>query len=263
MISFKSWRIYFFFLPATITAHAMTKDNLYQDPQAPADFTFNSRVAEVFDDMLQRSVPCYHQVIDMVATLLARLVKPGDRIYDLGCSTGTTLLELSRRMATSELEFVGIDSSPAMIDKATLKAEMFAKKDTIRFIHGDIAAVELESCGACILNYTLQFIRPLARQNFLTRLHQALKPGGVLIISEKIICHDLEINRAFIDFYHDFKRSQGYTETEIARKRAALENILIPFSIRENSELLQKSGFSHVEAFFQWFNFASFVAIKD
>lgn len=241
----------------------MDKDNIYQDPQAPADFTFNSRVAEVFDDMLQRSVPCYHQVIDMAATLLARFVNKGDRIYDLGCSTGTTLLELSRRMAASELEFVGIDNSAAMIDKATLKAEMFARQGAIHFIHGDIATIELEPCGACILNYTLQFIRPMTRQRFLTRLHQALKPGGVLIISEKIICHDLEINRAFIDFYHDFKRSQGYTETEIARKRAALENILIPFSVRENTELLRKSGFHQVETFFQWFNFASFVAIKD
>ncbi|MEW6518717.1 MAG: carboxy-S-adenosyl-L-methionine synthase CmoA [Thermodesulfobacteriota bacterium] len=241
----------------------MSRDNIYQDPQAPADFTFNSRVAEVFDDMLQRSVPCYHQVIDMMATLLARFVHQGDRIYDLGCSTGTTLLELSRRMAASELEFVGIDNSPAMLDKARLKTEMLARPAAIHFIHGDIATVELAPCGACILNYTLQFIRPLARQSFLSRLHQALQPGGVLIISEKIICHDLEINRAFIDFYHDFKRSQGYSETEIARKRAALENILIPFSIRENSELLQKSGFSQVETFFQWFNFASFVAIKD
>jgi len=124
----------------------MDKDNIYQDPQAPADFTFNSRVAEVFDDMLQRSVPCYHQVIDMVATLLARFVNKGDRIYVLGCSTGATLLELSRRMAASELEFVGIDSSSAMIDKAELKAEMFAKQGTIRFIHGDIAAMELEPC---------------------------------------------------------------------------------------------------------------------
>ena len=241
----------------------MTKDNLYQDPQAPPDFTFNARVAEVFDDMLQRSVPCYHQVIDMAATLLTRFVPPGGTVYDLGCSTGTTLLELSRRLAVKELAWIGIDSSAAMIEKATLKAEMLAKENTIRFIHDDIATAGLEPCGACILNYTLQFLRPIARKSFLARLHAALRPGGILIISEKIISHDLLLNRAFIDFYHDFKRSQGYTETEIARKRQALENILIPFSIKENMELLEKAGFSRVESFFQWFNFASFVAIRD
>ncbi len=241
----------------------MTKDTIYKNPQAPSDFTFNSRVAEVFDDMLQRSVPCYHQVIDMVATLLGRFTVKGEKVYDLGCSTGTTILELSRRMAGREIEFIGIDNSPAMIDKAILKAEMLAGKNSIRFLNGDISTVELEPCAACILNYTLQFIRPMVRQSFLTRLYETLKPGGVLIISEKIIFHDLQINRAFIDFYHEFKKNQGYTETEIARKRAALENILIPFSIRENSELLQNAGFNHVETFFQWYNFASFLALKD
>ncbi|MBI5556174.1 MAG: carboxy-S-adenosyl-L-methionine synthase CmoA [Deltaproteobacteria bacterium] len=241
----------------------MSKDTIYQDPHPPSDFTFNARVAEVFDDMLQRSVPCYQQVIDMTATLLARFAADGDRIYDLGCSTGTTLLHLARRLEAKELQFTGIDSSRAMIDKAVLKAEMLATQNTIRFVQGDIAEIELEPCGACILNYTLQFIRPMARKKFLTRLHSALKPGGILIISEKIISHDLLLNRTFIDLYHDFKRGQGYTETEIARKREALENILIPFSIQENIALLKKAGFSHVETFFQWFNFASFMAVKD
>jgi tRNA (cmo5U34)-methyltransferase len=241
----------------------MSKDNLYQDPQAPPDFTFNARVAEVFDDMLQRSVPCYQQVIDMTATLLARFVPAGGTVYDLGCSTGTTLLELSRRLAAKEITWIGIDSSAAMIEKATLKAEMLARTNAIRFVHGDITTLDPEPCGACILNYTLQFIRPLARKSFLARLHAALRPGGILIVSEKIISHDLLLNRAFIDFYHDFKRGRGYTETEIARKREALENVLIPFSIKENTELLAKAGFARVEPFFQWFNFASFVAVRD
>ena len=241
----------------------MTKDNLYQDPESPADFTFNSRVAEVFDDMLQRSVPCYQQVIDMIATLLAKFVGKGETVYDLGCSTGTTLLELARRLEPLDLDYIGVDNSQAMIEKALLKAEMFSKQERVRFIEGDIAEIDLEPCGACILNYTLQFIRPMVREVLLRRLHGALRPGGMLIISEKIISHDSLLNRAFIDFYHDFKRSQGYTETEIARKREALENVLIPFSIEENLELLAKTGFTHVEPFFQWFNFASFVAIKE
>ena len=239
----------------------MTKDNLFKDQQAPGDFTFNSRVAEVFDDMLQRSVPCYEQVIDMVATLLSRYCRKGETVYDLGCSTGTTLLELSRRLEPLKLHYTGIDSSQAMIDKASLKAEMFSKH--IHFTLGDIAEVEIKPCRACILNYTLQFIRPMGRLEFLTRLHRALQPGGLLIVSEKIISHDSDLNRAYIDFYHNFKRSRGYSETEIAKKRESLENILIPFSISENMDLLNQAGFTHVETFFQWFNFAGFVAIKD
>lgn len=241
----------------------MTRDNLFQDPGETGDFTFNSRVAEVFDDMLQRSVPCYRQVIDMMATLLARFTRPGDRVYDLGCSTGTSLLELARRLAPRGLDFIGIDNSPAMIAKASLKAEIYARQENVRFLLGDIAAMELEPCGACILNYTLQFIRPMQRQDFLAAIHRSLRPGGVLIISEKVISPDSPVNRAYIDFYHDFKRSKGYSEIEITRKREALENVLIPFSIRENLDLLGASGFNHAETFFQWFNFASFLAVKD
>lgn len=240
----------------------MAKDTLYQDIQSPSDFSFNSRVAEVFDDMLQRSVPCYSQVIDMVETLLIRFCRKEDRVYDLGCSTGTTLLELSRRLKDYHLQYRGIDSSEAMIEKATLKAEMFSQQDKVKFATGDITDIELKECGACILNYTLQFIRPMIRKAFLARVYQAIRPGGILIISEKIISHDAEINRAYIDFYHQFKRRQGYSETEIAKKREALENILIPFSTNENIKLLQSAGFSHVEPFFQWFNFTSFIAVK-
>lgn len=240
----------------------MTKDTLYQQNPPTADFTFNAGVADVFDDMLQRSVPCYRQVIEMMAALLGRFVGQGETICDLGCSTGTTLLELSRLLAHLDLDFIGIDSSEPMLDKARLKARMLARTERVRFLHGDIADIPLPSCRAFLLNYTLQFIRPIVRKKFLIRLHDALPSGGLLLVTEKTICHDPLLNRAFIALYHDFKKGQGYTETEIARKREALENVLIPFSTAENVDLLREAGFFHVEPFFQWFNFGAYLARK-
>ena len=70
------------------------------------------------------------------------------------------------------------------------------------------------------------------------------------------------LNREYIDIYHGYKKSKGYSELEISRKREALENVLIPFSIEENRTMLKQVGFSTVETYFQWFNFASLVAIK-
>lgn len=240
----------------------MSKDDLFQHGEVPADFQFSERVAEVFDDMLARSVPNYGQVIEMTAQLLGRFLAPGDRVYDLGCSTGNTLLQLARRLDHLALRFVGIDSSPAMIHKATIKAAMYRTREHLAFQQGDITAMALESAGAILCNYTLQFIRPLQRQAFLTKVAHGLKPGGVLILSEKIISHDPVLNRAYIDFYLDFKRTQGYSEIEIAAKREALENVLIPFSVEENRRLLAEAGFTSIETFFQWFNFVSFVAVK-
>lgn len=240
----------------------MSKDNLFQQGGVEADFQFTEQVAEVFDDMLARSVPNYGQVIEMTSQLLARSLAPGDRVYDLGCSTGNTLLQLARRLDHLDLHFLGIDSSPAMVHKATIKAEMYRKKERLAFQVSDITTIALAPAGAILCNYTLQFIRPLQRQEFLARVAGFLRPGGVLILSEKIISHDPVLNRAYIDFYLDFKRAQGYSEIEIAAKREALENVLIPFSIEENRKLLADAGFSSVETFFQWFNFVSFVAIK-
>lgn len=238
------------------------KDTLYSIDSVNEDFAFSERVVEVFDDMLDRSIPFYSQVIQASADLLAAFVTPDDTIVDLGCATGTTLLEFSRLLKERQLSYIGIDNSQAMLDKGRLKVEMYSKQGTISFIEGDVTTIDLHDVGAFILNYTLQFIRPMLRQEFLRRLWDQLRPGGVVILSEKTISHDPLLNRKYIEMYHQFKRRKGYSELEIAKKREALENVLIPFSLQENKEMLQKAGFSSIEVFFQWFNFASIVAIK-
>jgi len=238
------------------------RDKLFQVDTVHEDFVFNERVVEVFDDMLDRSIPFYSEVIHSSARLLDVFLHSGDTVYDLGCSTGTTLLEFSRLLEEKGLNFVGIDSSGPMLEKARLKAELYTKKDQLSFVQEDITKLQHRDAGAYILNYTLQFIRPLKREVFLRNLFESLRPGGVLLLSEKIISHDRRLNREYIDIYHDYKKSKGYSELEISRKREALENVLIPFSIEENRTMLKQVGFSTVETYFQWFNFASLVAIK-
>lgn len=237
-------------------------DRLYQVDSVPEDFDFNSRVVEVFDDMLDRSIPFYQDVIAATARLLALHLKRKEHVCDLGCATGTSLVKLARLLRDKELVFTGIDSSEAMLEKARLKAKFYTDQDTISFHQEDINRIDRPSTGAFIMNYTLQFIRPLLRPPLIDRLYDNLRPGGLLILSEKTIQPDKKLNRSYIDIYHRFKQERGYSELEIARKREALENILIPFSTEENIKLLQNGGFKPVTTFFQWFNFTSLVAIK-
>ena len=242
----------------------MAKDELYRDPDMKGGFKFDSKVADVFDDMLNRSVPCYRMVIEMVATILGKFLQPGDQVFDLGCSTGETMVELARKLNHQKLEFTGVDNSPAMLEKANHKAEMFSLGGNLKFIEADITDLDLPpKTGAVIMNYTLQFLEPAKRPEFLSSIYNAMRPGGLLIISEKTISPRQETNRTYIDFYQEFKRTNGYSETEISRKRQALENILIPFSIKDNLNLLTEAGFRFPETFFQWFNFTSFLAFKE
>ena len=240
----------------------MGEDTLYATGKVGEDFTFNDHVAEVFDDMLSRSIPYYRGVIEGMAQLLACRPQRGTTLYDLGCSTGTTLLELSRRLPLDQFNFVGIDNAPAMLEKARKKTAMFSKATLIEFRQDDITTCPLPEAAAVICNYTLQFLRPLARTAFVQRIFDALPEDGILFLSEKTISHATRLNRDFIDIYHNFKRQQGYSELEIAAKREALENVLIPFSLEENIALLKDAGFSEIEPYFKWFNFTSIVAVK-
>ena len=239
-----------------------TRDTIFNVDTIEEDFVFNQRVVEVFDDMVDRSVPFYRQVIESSAELLNRLTLDDDIVYDLGCSTGTSLLECARILGDRNLQFVGIDNSAPMLEKAALKAELHGKKNVVSFSLEDITEFSHSGAGAIILNYTLQFIRPIQREDFLQRLYDHLRPGGILLVSEKVLSHNRKLNREYIDIYHSFKKSRGYSELEISKKREALENVLIPFSISENRAMLKKCGFESVETYFQWFNFASFIALK-
>jgi len=238
------------------------KDTIFKIETVEEDFVFNERVVEVMDDMLDRSIPFYRQVIEAQAQLLGGFLERGDTVYDLGCATGTTLLEFSRLLQDKGLCFAGIDNSAPMLEKARLKAEIFSRKKSLSFFLEDITTFDHPGAGGIVVNYTMQFIRPLQREKFLQRLYRNLRPGGILLISEKVISHDRRLNREYIDIYHRFKKSRGYSELEIAKKREALENVLIPFSIDENKTMLQNCGFVSVETYFQWFNFTSLLAIK-
>lgn len=244
------------------SADAGDQDFLFRNNPVREDFAFNEAVAAVFDDMLHRSVPCYRLVLEAMAQILARRLADGSRVYDLGCSVGTTMLLLAERLAGRNFRFLGVDRAPAMLERARRKAESQASTGCLRFEEGDITTCVLTGADAILCNYTLQFLRPVARQAFVDRIFAALPSGGILLLSEKTIAHAPGLNRDFIAIHHDFKRARGYTELEIAAKREALENVLVPFSLQENMQLLNKAGFAEVEPFFTWFNFSSIVALK-
>lgn len=238
------------------------KDRVFDTPRVDSDFAFNEQVAAVFDDMLPRSVPFYAQVIEAITELAARLARPNDLVVDVGCSTCTTLLALAADPRTSHLRLLGIDSSAAMIAQAKRKAARANLDGRLSLLCQDAAEARFQDAGLVLLNYTLQFVRPPLRPELMARLFSSMRSGGALIVSEKVIIEDGTLNRVWIDVYHSFKRRNGYSQNEIMRKREALENVMVPYTLAENQRLLRDAGFHPVEVFCRWFNFVTLVALK-
>ncbi|MBT3303693.1 carboxy-S-adenosyl-L-methionine synthase CmoA [Candidatus Woesearchaeota archaeon] len=236
----------------------MTKDTKFSEKMEVTDFVFDGSVANVFDDMLSRCIPFYEETNQMIKKLVLEHVKPNTNVYDLGCSTGALLSMLTENLSNSEIRFVGVDNSEAMIKKAKERLE----EKQIELINKDLENIEIKNASVVVMNWTLQFIRPSKREKILKKIFEGLTEGGCLIISEKILSENSKLNSRYIKQYYDLKKSKGYSELEIAQKREALENVLIPYKLSENIIELKKVGFKTVDSFFQWYNFASIIAIK-
>lgn len=241
----------------------MPKDEVFKESfTKPSDFKFTRRVAGVFDDMVSRSVPFYDEMQRMIGELSADHYQDETNIYDLGCSTGATLICMHELIPT-HIQFIGIDDSPDMLEKC---GEKLSELDFDRPVKLEVADlnghVKIDNASVVVLCLTLQFVRPINREKLLKSIYNGMVPGGAIIIIEKILAEDTTFNRDFIKYYYDMKRRNHYSEMEISQKREALENVLIPYKLSENIMMLREAGFNQVEIFFKWYNFSGFIAKK-
>ena len=222
-------------------------------------FEFDEAVASVFDDMLSRSVPFYDVVRKLVISLILEEEADGKKVLDLGSSTAKFLLDLHSKMCTS-MQLKGLDNSQAMLDRALQKCQAFGANIELEL--ADMLTYDYVDEDVIVANYTLQFIRPMQRLELIGKIYEGLNDEGMFIFSEKVVFEDKKLDKQMIDIYYDYKKTQGYSEYEIAQKREALENVLIPFTVKENIRMCKDAGFKQVDTVFQWANFVTFVAKK-
>jgi tRNA (cmo5U34)-methyltransferase len=198
----------------------------------------------------------------MIGEMAQDFIAEGANVYDLGCSTGTTLIGLDKTAAPN-VKFIGLDESEDMLKKCRDNFESAGITRPYELIQGDLnQGVMLENPSVVIMCLTLQFIRPLYREKLIQQIYNQLNPMGCLILVEKVLGEDSLFNRLFIKYYYEMKRRHQYSEMEISQKREALENILIPYKLLENRELLMRCGFRYVDTFFKWYNFSGMIAVK-
>jgi tRNA (cmo5U34)-methyltransferase len=241
----------------------MKKDEVYSKSlDRIEDFRFDDTVADVFDDMISRSVPLYKDVQLATARLASRLVRSNSVVYDFGCSTGTSIEAMCGEISDPTVKFVGVDTSAPMLAKCSERLRRKGLEDRVTLIHDDLANVTPSNASVLVFNYTLQFFAPNHRQTVVKKMADSLEDSGALLMTEKVVHEMPRIQDSLTELYYDFKRDNGYSELEISQKREALENVLVPYTAGENCDLLKRSGFSEVEIYLKWYVFVSILAIK-
>jgi len=243
------------------------QDQIYRQNEASTatskgSFKFDAQVANVFSDMISRSVPGYRQILEMLPTLVKELQAGGINYYDLGCSLGAGMMAISKGVdKKTRSQIIGIDNSAHMLKQAKQRLEAVNGFE-FELREQNIQDTNIENASMVLMNFTLQFIPLEERDKMIQTIFDGLAKGGALILSEKIKFKDLATNQCLIDIHHQYKADQGYSQLEIARKRDAIENVLIPETLDTHIERLQSSGFSIITPWVQNLQFISILAVK-
>jgi tRNA (cmo5U34)-methyltransferase len=226
------------------------------------DFQFDEQVVQVFPDMIARSVPGYASILSMIEQLATRFVVPGTEVWDLGCSLGAAT-RLIRRRAPQDCVIHAVDNSSAMIQRLqSIISESGDVGCAVEVHESDLRSVQMNNASFVVLNLTLQFLPPEERTDVIQNIFHGLRPGGALLLSEKLCFDDPNQQRLLTELHHDFKRAHGYSELEIAQKRSAIENRLVPETLETHVDRLKTAGFTSVVPWFQCFNFVSILAVR-
>lgn len=238
-------------------------DKIYAQPHSSVqDFSFDDQVANVFPDMIKRSVPGYSHIIGVIGILAEQYAQPNSNLYDLGCSLGAATVSMRHRVHAPGVRIIAVDNSQAMLDRSADYLDAEDSPIPVETRCADISNLPIERCSFAVLNFTLQFIEPDQRLNTLSAIYQGMLPGGALILSEKLSFEDRQQENLLMEHHHDFKRANGYSDLEISQKRQSLERVLLAETGTTHIERLHQAGFTQVSQWFQSFNFASFIAIK-
>ena len=245
----------------------MTKDEIFKKQSGDEPFRFDASVAGVFPDMLRRSIPGYTASLEAIGSLAARYVQDDTHCYDLGCSLGAATLAMRQGIRATGCKIIAVDNAEAMTSRCR---QVIAEDDAtgsattrIEILQSDIQDVDITNASMVVLNYTLQFLAVADRDELMRRICDGLVSGGLLVLSEKVIDENEHMEELLFDLHHEHKRRNHYSALEISRKRAALENVLVPETVARHRERMEKAGFEHIAVWLRYFNFVSIIAIKQ
>ncbi|RUO61857.1 carboxy-S-adenosyl-L-methionine synthase CmoA [Pseudidiomarina insulisalsae] len=240
-------------------------DAIFAEPLTQvSDFVFDQRVVEVFPDMINRSVPGYQSILHGIGQLTHRYAQANSNLYDLGCSLGAATMAMRQNLGDhNSVNIIAIDNSTAMVERCRLHLQGFRSAVPVEVRCADVRETSIEQASVVTMNFTLQFVPQEQRRDLLQRIYDGLRPGGALLLAEKFKSEDAAMDEVLIELHHEFKRANGYSELEISQKRAAIENVMRIDSLETHQQRLADVGFTSTQVWFQCYNFAALIAVKD
>jgi len=227
----------------------------------PGEWKFDDQVAKSFDGHVRKSIPLYEEIQRMVVEMSEWFIRDNSTVYDIGSSTGETIYLLQKKHKRKKnVKFIGIENSSSMIPIAKSKCN---SKNAV-LINKDIRDIEKFNSPDLITSlYTIQFLPIKHREKLLKKIYDCLSEGGAFIMVEKIHAENSFLEDMWLELYWDFKKSQGLTDKMILQKARSLRGILFPLTLTKNIELLKLAGFTDIDVFIKWYNFAGIIALKS
>lgn len=217
---------------------------------------FDQEVTRCFDNMLERSIPEYENMRDLVTRMACHYARIGTGIIDVGCSNGNAIAPLVRKFG-GDLEYLLLDTSKPMLE------ECKKRLGNLDIRHWDITKGLPNFNASVILSIlTLQFTPIEYRQKIIKSIYEQLLPGGALILVEKVLGNTEDIDAIFVEEYYAIKSENAYTKDQIETKRKSLEGVLVPITAKWNESMIKDAGFRKLDCFWRYLNFAGWVAIK-
>ena len=202
-----------------------------------SNWVFDEQVAQNFDEHIRKSVPSYVQVQTLAEKFSDWFTYPNCTVLDFGASTGETLRRIKYRHS-KPLNLIGYDNSAGMIAQAKLKKIDVTLANLETF-------TEFPSHSYGVSLYTLQFLHPAARHEFLRRVWRKLEKSGAMFVVEKVLGSTPQMQDILQQLYWETKATNGFTPEQILNKSKALRGCIYPKTIADNEAEFHEVGFNY------------------
>lgn len=219
---------------------------------------FFGAIAERYDSLAQRGMPRYGE---MLGALVDVTPDRAAVVLELGCGTGALTVRLSARYPGAKL--LAVDGAREMVALAQerLRQTTIRRTTDVDFEIGRFEEIELppQTYDLIASNMSLHHVED--KGPFYARLHEALKPGGLLAFGDELTGALMHVEELHWNGWLEFaRRPEHLTEREISEIISHVEAEDHYETLPDQLTMLKSAGFAGVDCTWRYLNYAVFVA---